>query len=464
MADTGYQRWDGCKMNRPEWVPDSVFYQIFPDRFDRSESSPDKPGTAPWGSEPNRLDFQGGDLEGITQRLSHLERLGVSGIYLNPIFTANTNHRYDTSDYFTIDPRLGDMGAFRELIAEAHHRNIRVVLDGVFNHCGDGHAAFQDWLRHGTESVNADWFTTWGDSSSTELAYQTCGGASYLPKLNLENRAVRDYILKVGSAWLDLGIDGWRLDVAWKVPVDFWVEFLDVMQATNKDSYIVAEIWRDASPWLGAFHGAMNYQQRSAILDFCVLGSMDAEDFSLEISEQLARHGDSSHWMLNLVGGHDTPRILTVAHGATDRVRLAMTALFTLPGVPMIYYGDEIGLQGGNDPGCRGAMNWNESEWDLGTFNAVRSLATIRASHEALRRGAFLPLVQRNRLFAFQRILNDDRLVVVLNSGERVTDLRLPITGTWTDVLTDTRHSNDGDLRIKVMPGTSAAILVHEEG
>ncbi|MGD2052155.1 MAG: alpha-amylase family glycosyl hydrolase [Acidimicrobiia bacterium] len=454
-------------MTRPTWVPNTVFYQVFPDRFRNGDPRLDPPDVVPWGSPPTHHEFQGGDLLGVIKGLRHLEWLGVSGIYLNPVFAAQTNHRYDTRDYFAVDPHLGDIGILRELVEEAHSLGIRVILDGVFNHCGADHPAFRDWRRLGDKGTHAGWFFGWGGPQPAgEPDYQTCGGAAYLPKLNLDNPEVRDHVLRAATYWIDEAhIDGWRLDVPWKVPLDFWEQFGQTVRSVAPDAYLVGEIWRDAALWLDVFDGTMNYQQRAAIIDYTITDAMDGEDFHLEIAELLRRHGEAAPWMLNLVGCHDTSRILTVAGSDVERVKVALTAMFTLPGAPMLYYGDEIGLEGGDDPGCRGAMPWDTAAWNHDLLATVRSLVAIRRQHPALSSSTFEPLVERNGLCAYARRHESDRAIVVLNPRGPQRDLPITVdTGMWIDVLSGTTYeAKDRTLLLDTVPGRSALLLISQE-
>lgn len=454
--------------HRPDWAQDAIFYQIFPDRFANGDRSLDPPDVQPWGAPPNRHDFQGGDLLGITERLDHLQRLGVTGLWLNPVFEASTNHRYDTSDYLKVDPRLGDEALLKDLVHEAHRRGIRVLLDGVFNHCGTGFGPFQDVLAKGRDSQHADWFTVrdW-PAQSDPPNYQTCGGAPYLPKLNTDNRDVRDYLLEVATYWLDaVDIDGWRLDVPWKVPHDFWGEFRQAVRSVKPDAYLVGEVWRDADPWLDVFDGTMNYRTRDVLLDYCLRDDMDAEDAALELEWLQVKHGGAANWMLNLLGCHDTPRIRTLAGGDASRVRLAQVALFTLPGIPLIYYGDELGLQGDNDPGCRAAMPANYSDWWNDETAFIQQLVAIRQAHTSLRRGDFRPLLTFNGMLAYGRSTNDEQVIVVINVRNDEPSVRIPVdidtdAATFEDVLNGGRYPvRDGHLLFGDMLAGSAGILV----
>jgi len=454
-------------VGRPAWVPDAVFYQIFPDRFARSGSAPERPGTQPWGAPPDREHFQGGDLAGITEHLGHLERLGIGGLYLNPVFAAGTNHRYDTWDYLAVDPRLGDIGALRELVAEAHHRGIRVILDGVFNHCGDGHPAFRDWHAHRDRSAHAGWFTGWAAQPDGGLDYQTCGGADYLPKLNLADPGVRDHVLRVATHWIaEAGIDGWRLDVPYKAPHEFWGEFRSAVRSVAPDAYLLGEVWRDAVPWLDVFDGVTHYRQRANVLDYCLRDALDGEDFGQEATELFVAHGDAAPFMVNLVGSHDTARVATLAGGDAGRIACAVAATFTLPGTPLVYYGDEIGLEGGDDPDCRRAMPWDEGGWDVDRLALVTALTKARREHAALRRGDYRTLLARNGLVAFERSSEHDRVVVVINPRQAQTRVEIPVTGErpgaerWIDAITGASHPvAGGRIVIDSVDAASFAIL-----
>jgi cyclomaltodextrinase len=232
-------------MSVPYWVQDAVFYHIFPDRFANGDTSNDPPNTQPWGALPNRWDFQGGDLRGIIQKLDYLLDLGITALYLNPIFLANSNHRYNTADYFQIDPRLGNLDDFHALLKAAQTNGIRIILDGVFNHCGRGFFPFVDVLENQQHSAYQDWFhikqfpvqAYSPDKSETYLGWW---GLNSLPKLNTDNIHVRRYLFDVARYWIEQGIDGWRLDVPNEINDDsFWAEFRHVVKAANQDAYLV---------------------------------------------------------------------------------------------------------------------------------------------------------------------------------------------------------------------------------
>ncbi len=458
-------------LSAPEWVKDAVFYQIFPDRFANGDPGNDPPGVVPWGTPPSRENFCGGDLQGILDHLPYLQASGITALYLTPIFEARSNHKYDTCNYLAIDPAFGNLELFRSLVQACHERGIRVVLDAVFNHCGDGFWAFEDVARNGAASAYADWFSPTGFPIQTDPPnYQTCGGAAYLPKLNVANPQVRDYLLEVSRFWIEkTGIDGWRLDVPWKVEMSFWREFRQTVKGLNPQAYIVGEIWRDPAPWLAgdSCDGIMNYPLRDAILDYCVWDTMDAEDFDYVTRRQYQVYGASAGYQLNLVGSHDTPRLLTLCKGDAARAILAITAQFTAVGAPMIYYGDEIGLEGDNDPGCRACMPWDQSTWKQTIRKAYQVLVRARQDHPALRGDALQPLLTFNGVYAYRRWAGKDEIITVLNPRQALTHLQIPLpdgvskAAQWRDLLSGVRIERDaGGLRLETLPGKTPLLLI----
>jgi glycosidase len=377
----------------PEWLHDAVFYQILPDRFANGDPSIDPPDVVPWDSKPTRTNFFGGDLKGIEQRLDHVVSLGANAIYLNPVFEADTNHRYDAKDYFSIDHRLGTLGDFRRFLAASHGQNVKVVLDGVFNHAGDGHPHFQDVVAQEARSDYVNWFSVadFPVAGDPEPNYRTFAGCWNLPKWNIFNPKVREHHLDVARHWLELGIDGWRLDVPWLVPSPFWSRFRETVKGIDEDAYIVAEEWREPEQWLQGDRcdGTMNYTMRALLLGFTADRTIDAFELAHGMNELRDRiPAGFRHGMLNLLGSHDTERVLTRHKRNWGRCLLGHALMFLSEGAPMVYYGDEIGLKGANDPGCRAAMPWDEARWDHRLLEGMRALAELRSATAALRRGS----------------------------------------------------------------------------
>lgn len=432
---------------RPDWVPDAVFYQIFPDRFRNGDPGNDPAEVEPWGSTPTIGNVMGGDLAGIRQGIPYLRELGISALYMTPVFEAASNHRYDTRDYHRIDPALGDEGGLRALVDDAHAAGMRMLLDGVFNHCGEEFAPFRDLMRNGAASRYVDWFFPHELPVRQDPPnYQTCGGAGFLPKLNVANPELRAYLLDVATRWIErAGIDGWRLDVPWKTERSFWSEFRDVVKRARPDAYLAGEIWRDGRPWEDVFDGVMNYPLRDYLLNFCAYDSMDAEDFRFETDALFA--SPYAPWQLNLLGSHDTPRLLTLCGGDIQKATLALIGLFVAPGAPMIYYGDEIGLTGDNDPGCRVCMIWDRSIWCRPLFEHCRRLTALRHELTALRRGSWEPQFSFNGLFAVLRRHAEGDALVIMNARDARAEFAVPVeaeAGTWEDRLSGQRFAVAG--------------------
>lgn len=458
----------------PKWVVDSIFYQVFPDRFANGDPGNDPAGTVSWGSKPTRENFFGGDLRGILEHLPYLEDLGVTAIYLNPIFKARSNHKYDTCDYFVVDPAFGTKELLRKFVNEAHRRNIHVVLDAVFNHCGECFWAFEDVKKNGVSSKYNSWFFV--DSYPISMdppSYQTYGGTWYLPKLNTSNPETREYLLKVAVYWIEeCDIDGWRLDVPWKVPFDFWQTLRERVKQVKPDVYILGEVWRDPSKWLrgDTCDGVMNYPLRDHIIDYCIRDSLDAEDFDYEISHLREIHGSASPYQVNLLGSHDTPRLLTLCNGDIDRVIMAMTFIFTYIGAPMIYYGDEVGVMGSDDPDCRRCMPWDEIAWNQELVRAIRALIHARRDHLALRKGNFEKLWAFNGVYAYKRCYKSDEVIVIMNPRETRYSVKVPVSvvneraRVWRDLLSgETFNEEEGNLLLETLPSKASYVLFPDQ-
>ena len=449
-------------IDTPAWVRDAMFYQIFPDRFATSERVP-KPGhLEPWDAPPTMHGFKGGDLRGIAERLGYLEDLGVNALYLTPIFASASNHRYHTYDYLAVDPLLGGDDALRELLDTAHDRGMRVVLDGVFNHTGRGFWPFHHVLETGAASPYRGWFhlddarLDGGQpllaypppgTSPSALGYKAWWGLPALPKLNTANPEVREFLFGVAEHWLRFGIDGWRLDVPTEIDDEpFWQEFRRRCRAIQPEAYLVGEIWGVAPEWLHGdrFDAVMNYPLGEAILGFAGgshldmavvrqhreyaehVRPLDGPAFGGRVVELASAYDpDVVAVQLNLLGSHDSPRLRTVLGDDLAGVRLATLLQATLPGAPCIYYGDEVGLRGGNDPACRGAFPWDEARWEPGLRDAVRALLHLRSSEPALRDGPLRVVGAAGSAVAFERGAGASRFVVVVNAGDSVVRLDL---------------------------------------
>ncbi|MBN2501662.1 MAG: glycoside hydrolase family 13 protein, partial [Anaerolineales bacterium] len=384
-------------MSVPAWVQDAIFYQIFPDRFYNGDHTNDPVNVQPWGAEPTIRGYQGGDLRGVLLKFDYLLELGVNAIYFNPIFKSSSNHRYHTVDYFQIDPLLGTMHDFKALLDVAHQNNVKVIVDGVFNHCARGFHAFNDLLENGQASPYVDWFHVNKfpiDAYSPGEAhdYRAWWGIKDCPKFNTNNPQVRQLIMDVARYWIEQGIDGWRLDVPGEIDDDaFWAEFRRVVKSVNPDAYLVGEIWTADPRWVGDNHfdGLMNYPLRDAMLDLIWMDN-NVEEFANRVEGLLHIYPrENVHAMYLTLGSHDTERIFTMAQGNVAKTKLLFFYMFSYPGAPVIYYGDEIGIEGGKDPHCRQAFPWDESQWNTDLRGYVRRLTAVRKSTAALRRGDY---------------------------------------------------------------------------
>ena len=438
------------KFATPEWVKDAIFYQIFPDRFAKSETVPKPSNLDPWDSLPTAYGFKGGDLIGVVEHLDWLEDLGINAIYFNPIFQSVANHRYHPHDYYRVDPILGGNEALRLLLDEAHRRGIRVILDGVFNHVGRGFFQFNHILENGPASPYVDWFHIKGfplNAYSGQPNYKCWADLPALPEFNTDNPAVRRFIFDVARYWIEQGMDGWRLDVPSCIDDDaFWREFRRVVKAANPEAYLVGEVWGDATRWLRGdqFDAVMNYLFTKACIGFFVgdkldeelvagmgyapIPTLDAQGFARHIEELLALYPwEVTLAQLNLLDSHDTARFLTLAGGDVSALKLAVLFQMTYPGAPCIYYGDEIGLEGGRDPDCRRTMPWDESRWNTDLLTWYKKLIAIRRGHPVLRRGEYVSLYAHKGVYAFLRRLGDEVMVIVLNNGEEAHPLDIPL-------------------------------------
>ncbi len=429
----------------PQWVKSSIFYQIFPDRFHRSrQSRRESPFSfAEWGAEPGFYSYQGGDLRGIVEKLDYLQDLGVTALYLNPIFASASTHRYHTYDYFSIDPLLGGMDAFTDLLNALHARGMRLILDGVFNHVSRGFWAFHHVLENGRFSPYVDWFYihAWPlrpyAGEAGQQNYAAWWDLPALPKLRVEHPDVQAYLWQVVEFWTEKGIDGWRLDVPEEIQVaGFWEEFRRRVKRINPEAYIVGEIWGHGKGWLDGdkFDGITNYALGRHALGFFARDALRAEPMDLngqtvrrlhacEFADQVDRmirgHGwEFTQCNLNYLDSHDMPRMLHLAGGDTSALKLMQGFQMTMAGAPLIYYGTEIGMDGAADPDCRRAFPWhNQAVWRRDVLAHVKWLTQLRRDHRVLQEGRYASLQAHEDVYIFKRFLDQDLAYVAFNAG-----------------------------------------------
>ena len=403
----------------PDWARGCVGYQIFPDRF-RREGSEDA-NLEPWDSARIQSQFRfGGNLKGIAAAIPYLKNLGVEMIYTTPLFLSDSAHRYNTFDYYQIDPLLGTAEELKALCAALHQHGMYLVLDGVFNHCGLGFAPFADAQEKGEASAYYHWFFF---DEAYPCGYETFGFESYMPKLNLQNPDCAQYFLNVGRYWMEhCGIDGWRMDVCPEVWPDFWRQFRKMMKEVNPQSLMVAECWDDSREWLtpgDMFDSTMHY-----VLSRNLWNLFATHKISLMQFDHIANQESMQYPMRNqevlwtFLGTHDTERFRTRAGGDVNMLMAASFFQFTYPGAPVIYYGDELGMEGGADPDCRRPMRWADTEGNT-IHKHFQKLASLKKEQEALRRGTFRTVTAKeNGVYLYLRKTAQQTLLCVLNTSQ----------------------------------------------
>lgn len=451
----------------PGWAEGALIYQIFPERFARSSAIEGRSGMEPWSAVPSSRSFLGGDLAGIVERLPYLTDLGVDVVYLNPIFTSPSNHRYDTVDYRSVDPSLGGDEALRALVAALHANRQKILLDVSLNHCHPRFFAFADIVANGPDSEYAGWFEveewpvrvryrphllekgsywathlsrledesgvpveeTGGEGPVLDPTYSAWYGVPLMPRIDLQHPEARRYMLDTATYWVrEFGIDGWRMDVVRYVDHDFWSDLRREVRGVDPDVYLLAEVMGDARRWLQGdeFDAVMNYTFRDLAVDYFALRTIDAEAFLEGLVEMISMYSPVVTLAnQNLLGSHDTPRFLTLAGGDVRALLLATLVQLTLPGAPGLYYGDEVAMEGAGDPDNRRGMAWDEVGSDH--HRAVRELIAVRRARPCLRTGDWRMLSVVGDAFGFERTTPDARAVVVVNGGDEET--LLPVRG-----------------------------------
>ncbi len=427
----------------PDWCKSIIYYEIFPERFAIGNPNKAFHKYEPWESAPTRENYLGGDLAGILAKLDYLQYLHVDCIYLTPVFLGDFNHKYATTDYYRIDPGFGTNEDFAELVAQAHKHGIRIVLDGVFNHVGIHFPPFEDLVRNGEASPYKDWFYVKSFPLSMEpLNYECVGDYPYMPKLRTSHPEVREMVLDVMTYWIrEADIDGWRLDVADEV--DF--STLQMIRTRLKEAYpealLLGETWGDAGKLVGAgdqLDSAMNYLFRDAMVDYFAKDRIDETELDHRVQHMLMKYPDHVNYCLyNCLGSHDTARFLTESGGDVEKMRQAITFQMTFPGSPAIYYGDEVGMAGENDPGCRDAMVWDTNKQNHLLLDWHIKLTALRKQSPALQKGSYRTFIcdSGKRLFSFVRSFKRESVYVFFNRGCVLQTVSLP-RGDAIDLIT----------------------------
>lgn len=424
------------------WLQESVVYQIFVERFCDGDKSIDPEDALEWGSEVTATSKFGGDIQGIIDKLDYLENLGVNLIYLTPIFKSSSNHKYNTCDYYTIEPQFGTLEKAKELVNKCHERKIKIVFDAVFNHSGSDFFAFKDVLKNQQKSRYKNWYFI--DSYPVDTSkcnyYTFADDISTMPKFNTSNEEVKEYLLNVGSYWIDeIGIDGWRLDVCDEVDHCFWRDFKKKIKQKKDDAILIGEIMHEASSFLKGdqLDSIMNYPFKGAMIDFFGKRSINAEQFDDILAKNRVIYMDDINKQLwNLIGSHDTSRFLTECDQKIERMKLAIVFQFTYIGVPYIYYGDEVGLSGGEEPQSRKCMIWNYEKQNFELLELYKKMIRIRKENKTLIYGDYKTIYCKDNVIAFVRKDKKSTMLIVINNTYKKIKIDLKINHEYLNIIT----------------------------
>jgi glycosidase len=408
----------------PEWAKHAVIYNIFPDSFATSEKNISLQPVSKQFGEHTVYGKLGGSIKGIKDNVQYLKELGVNAIYMNPIFAAGEYHKYDLIDYYQVDPCFGSNEDLKDLVKTFHQEGIRVIIDGVFNHCGWKFFAFEDVVLNGEASKYKDWFygltfpVIRPEDPETYPNYECFGYERLMPKLNTANPEVEEYFCKVGKYWIEeFQIDGWRLDVASEVNDEFWRKFYREIKKSNPDSILIGEVWESANHWLDGtiFDSAMNYDFRKHCKRFFAEQSIDAMEFDSRVTNMRMRYRKQTCFsQLNVLDSHDVSRFLSLCEEDRERYQLAIVFQLTFPGMPSIFYGNEKGIVGVMEDDYRAPMPW---EKDDTLFPFFQALIKLRMEHEVMREGEYRTISadKGSYLYVFERYLADQKIRVFLN-------------------------------------------------
>lgn len=415
---------DQVKADHLDFVRKGAIYQIFPDRFARDASVPADRELVAWNTEPTPQNFFGGNLRGVQNRLPYLEELRVANIYFNPIFDAPSNHRYDTRDYFKIEPLIGSSEDLRSLTSAARKAEIGVIVDGVFNHSG---REMPEFLA--AKSGDPKWryfFTIYPDGS-----YQTFGGTEFMPKFNTANPEVVDYFARVIRHWHDYGVAGWRLDVPYKFADGFMHSLREKTRDLDSAQYFVGEAWNEWS-FATDFEAVQNYRTGNRILDYVHKHSADSEDFILDITRWCKDWGNFSV-LPHFIDSHDTMRFATACEGKRESWELGFALHMLVPGVPVVFSGTELALEGQNDPHCRLTYPEQLNKSQESALEFSKPWMQLRGSSRALSHGGIEVHEMKNHALLFERRYDNESIEVLVNTGYREELMLANIEGQWLD-------------------------------
>lgn len=417
----------------PEWAEGMIYYHIFPERFCDGNPENNPKNCMPWGTRPTAENYMGGDLQGIIDKIDYLKELGAECLYINPVFEGDFNHKYAITDYYKIDPEFGTNELFSQLVQKYHQAGIRVILDGVFNHTGINFAPFQDLLKNGKNSKFCDWYhVTKFPVEISHHSYECVGAYKWMPKLNTSNSEVRAFILDVMEYWIrEYDIDGWRLDVADEVDISVWQSAAVYLKEKYPNIILLGETWQYGGKLIeeGRLDSVMNYMFRDSVRDYFGVETISVNVFEQRISHMLAFYKEETNRILyNLLDSHDTERFLFYCKNDIRKFKLAIAFQMLFPGAPTIYYGDEQGLSGANDPDCRKCMIWDDTG-NTEIFEWYKKLIGIRKQFLAVRKGEYTTILsdEKKDVLIFMRQWKAQRIYVVLHKGEKSEIVLCPV-------------------------------------
>lgn len=440
------------KFETPEWAKNKVVYQIFPSRFATSKNVDEKE----WYQAPigHQADLKG-DLRGIIDHLEHIKELGVDIVYMTPIFESPSSHKYNTVDYYKIDPSFGTEEDLKELVEKAHDSGMRVIMDAVFNHTGTDFFAFKDVQKNKEKSPYLDWYyiedfplnMKWG----TKPNFKTFSYFASMPKLNLQNDEVAEYCIGVGRYWMEkCHIDGWRLDVGDEISHRFWRRFRKAMKAVNPEALIIGEVWHHAEDFLDGeeWDTVMNYPFCFAVENLVVNESITVSQFLGQMGYLEGNlHRKVYPLLWNLIDSHDFSRFMYRCGENVERFKLGVALQLLWPGMPFIYYGDEYGMTGGEDPDCRRGMVWNEKYQNQEVYQWYRKLITLRKEYPVLTEGKIVNVFANDEsgVFGITRRLEEKTMTILANvKGTEISEkevAELSVYRTQKNLLADQTFS-----------------------
>lgn len=417
----------------PEWSKGIIYYQIFPERFCNGNKDNDPPNCLNWGTLPTRENYMGGDLRGIINKIPYLKDLGIECLYINPIFKGDFNHKYATTDYYQIDPMFGTNEDFKELVNNCHSQGIKVILDGVFNHTGINFEPFREVLEKQEASMYKDWFfINHYPVTITHHDYECVGAYKWMPKLNSANREVREFIIRVMEYWiLEYGIDGWRLDVADEVDATVWQEARLLLKEKDPKILLMGETWGYGGKLLrgNQMDSVMNYLFRDAVRDYFAKEELSATEFDIRINNMLALYREETiQGLYNLLDSHDTERFMFLCDEVIWKMKLAVAFQFLFIGSPAVYYGDEVGMTGDNDPDCRRCMVWDDKV-NTEMKDWYRSFIDLRKDKKCIRKGHYRSIIADDKkdIIGFVRYLEDEEIYILIHKGDKEEFVECPV-------------------------------------